>query len=246
MVFRRVFWDRVVLFGACDYLIRLLAKTGRGLSARRQSALSHWHDHCDNRVQRAAERCARRSRSIECRRWSRVDRLSQEVDGLESPATGAALAAAALFIIGLCRASSLLDFARAKASSPAMSTISPHKPQDWPREFVENFNAGELDAVMSLYEPEARFVTRSSETLVGRDAIRRVLAGLIEAKTQFQSRVVRATIVGDIAQLYTDFEATRANDTGKTIPVRNRAIEVLRRQPDGSWKLIMGDPNGRE
>jgi hypothetical protein len=37
-------------------------------------------------MQRAAERCARRSRPIECRRWSRADRLSQEVDGLESPA----------------------------------------------------------------------------------------------------------------------------------------------------------------
>jgi hypothetical protein len=24
------------------------------------------------------------------------------------------------------------------------------------------------------------------------------------------------------------------------------AIEVLRRQPDGTWKLIVGDPNGRK
>ena len=160
--------------------------------------------------------------------------------------TGAALAAAALFIVGLCRAASLFDFARAKASSPAMSTISLHKPEDWRRQFVEHFNAGDLDAVMSLYEPEARFVTRSGETLVGRDAIRKVLGGLIGAKTQFQSRVVRTAIVGDVAQLYTDFEGTRFDDAGKTIPVRNKAIEVLRRQPDGSWKLIMGDPNGRE
>jgi uncharacterized protein (TIGR02246 family) len=160
--------------------------------------------------------------------------------------TIAALAAAALFIVGLCRAVSPFDFSRSNVSSPTMSTISPHKPEDWPRQFVEHFNAGDLDAVMSLYEPEARFVTRSGETLVGRDAIRKVLGGLIEAKTQFQSRVVRTAIVGDIAQLYTDFEGTRVDDAGKTIPVRNKAIEVLRRQSDGSWKLIMGDPNGRE
>jgi uncharacterized protein (TIGR02246 family) len=160
--------------------------------------------------------------------------------------TGAALAAAALFIVGLCRAASPFDFARAKASAPAMSTISPHKPEDWPRQFVEHFNAGDLDAVMSLYEPEARVVTRSGQTLVGRDAIRKVLAGLIEAKTQFQSRVVRTAIVGDVAQLYTDFEGTSVDGARKTIPVRNKAIEVLRRQPDGSWKLIVGDPNARE
>jgi ketosteroid isomerase-like protein len=99
---------------------------------------------------------------------------------------------------------------------------------------------------MALYEPEARFVARSGETLVGRDAIRKVLAGMIEAKTQFQSRVVRAVTVGEIAQLYTDFEGTKIGDSGNTVPVRNKAIEVLRRQPDGSWKLITGDPNGRK
>ena len=99
---------------------------------------------------------------------------------------------------------------------------------------------------MALYEPEARFVTRTGETLVGRNAIRKVLGGLIEAKTQFHSRVVRAVIVGEIAQLYTDFEGRTEDDSGKTVPVHAKAIEVLRRQPDGSWKLIMGNPNGRE
>src|SRR4030095_3265496 len=63
---------------------------------------------------------------------------------------------------------------------------------------------------------------------------------MIEAKTRFQSRVVRATTVGDIAQLYTDFEGIKVDELGKTVPVRNNAIEVLRRQPHGSWKLIMG------
>jgi uncharacterized protein (TIGR02246 family) len=99
---------------------------------------------------------------------------------------------------------------------------------------------------MTLYEPQARFVTNSGETLVGRDAIRKVLADLIEAKTRFQSRVLRVETSGDIAQLYTDFEGTMVDASGKTVPVRNRAIEVLRRQPDGGWKLIIGDPNARE
>jgi ketosteroid isomerase-like protein len=51
--------------------------------------------------------------------------------------------------------------------------------------------------------------------------------------------------VGDIAQLYTDFEGTTVDSSGNTVPVHSKAIEVLRRQPDGGWKLIMGDPNGR-
>ena len=131
--------------------------------------------------------------------------------------------------------------------SPRTTSASlPDKPEDWPRQFEEQLNAGDLDGVMELYEPEARFVTRTGETLVGHNAIRKVVSGLIVAKMQFHSRVVRAVIVNEIAQLYTDFEGTMVDGSGETVPVRNKAIEVLRRQPDGSWKLIMGDPNGRE
>jgi uncharacterized protein (TIGR02246 family) len=138
-------------------------------------------------------------------------------------------------------------FGLAKSFTPSrISTLLCIKPEDWPHLFEQRFNAGDLNAVMALYEPDARFVTRSGETLVGHDAIRKALGALIASKTRFQGRVIRATTVGDIAQLYTDFEGTQLDESGKTVPIRNNAIEVLRRQPAGDWKLIMGDPNGRE
>ena len=121
-----------------------------------------------------------------------------------------------------------------------------NKPEDWPRLFEQHFNAYDLDAVMALYEPEARFVTQSGDTLIGRDAIRNVLHAMIDAKTELRSRVVRAVTVGNVAQLYTDFEGTTVDSSNKKVPVHNKAIEVLRRQPDGDWKLIIGDPNARE
>ena len=131
-------------------------------------------------------------------------------------------------------------------SKERTSVLLPNKPEDWPRLFEQHFNAGDLDAVMALYETDARFVSGSGETLVGRDAIRKVLGAMIDAKTQLRSRVVRAVTVGDIAQLYTDFEGTTVDSSSKTVPVHNKAIEVLRRQPDGDWKLVRGDPNARE
>jgi hypothetical protein len=39
------------------------------------------------------------------------------------------------------------------------ATMLPDKPEDWPRVFEQHLNAGDLDAVVTLYEPEARFVT---------------------------------------------------------------------------------------
>ena len=98
---------------------------------------------------------------------------------------------------------------------------------------------------LSLYEPDARFVAPSGETLIGHDRIRQVIGGLIQSKTKMKSRVLRAITLEDVAVLYTDFDGTTEDASGKTVELRSRAIEVLRRQPDGSWKLIVGDPNAR-
>ena len=75
--------------------------------------------------------------------------------------------------------------------------------------------------------------------------MRRVLAGLIDAKTHMQCRVVKAVVTGDVAVLYTDFQRTTVEASGKTVEANQKAIEVLRHQPDGTWRLIVGDPHGR-
>jgi uncharacterized protein (TIGR02246 family) len=138
------------------------------------------------------------------------------------------------------------DKANRPVKEKEITKDSNHEPEDWPGLFTKHLNAGDLDAVVDMYEPEARFVTPSGDILVGRDKIRQVLVGLIDAKTQFQSRVVKKVIVGDIALLYSDFQGTTNDPSGKTVKIQSKAIEVLRKQPDGTWKLIVGDPGGRE
>ena len=57
--------------------------------------------------------------------------------------------------------------------------------------------------------------------------------------------MLKAIRVGEIALLYTDFHGTTVDTSRKTGDICFRAIEVLRRQLDGTWKLIVGDSNGR-
>ena len=118
-------------------------------------------------------------------------------------------------------------------------------PEDWPALFVQHLNAGELERVVALYEPEARFVSESGETAVGRERIRSVLEEMIELKTHLQSRVMKAIAIDDIALLYTDFQGTRLDSSGNAVAAHYKAVEVLRRQADGTWQLIVGDPTGR-
>ena len=109
-------------------------------------------------------------------------------------------------------------------------------PAAWVRRFEKHLAAGDLDAAVDLYETDARLVNADGEILAGRAAIRAVLADLIRARICLHGRVEREVCVGDVALLYTDWEGGRSS----------RAIELLRRQPDGSWRLIVGDPRGRE
>jgi len=124
------------------------------------------------------------------------------------------------------------------------STVLARRPEDWPRLFVQYLNSGDLETVAALYAPNARFVARSGEMIIGRDGIRDMLTRMIQFKTKLQSQVIRAINADDVAVLYTDFQGTTMDPSEKTIDVRYNAIEVFRRQPDASWKLIVGDPNG--
>jgi uncharacterized protein (TIGR02246 family) len=126
------------------------------------------------------------------------------------------------------------------------SAMLPNKPEDWPRLFVEHLNSGDLEAVAALYAPNAKFVGRSGETIVGRDRIRDMLTRMIRSKTKLQSRVIKAISVDDVAVLYTDFQGTTMDASEKTMDVRYNAVEDIRRQPDGGRKLIVGDRSGRE
>jgi ketosteroid isomerase-like protein len=78
-----------------------------------------------------------------------------------------------------------------------------------------------------------------------RAAIREVLVGLIAAQTRMACRVERCVTAGDIAVLYADFTGEQRDAAGQATALDSRAIEVLRREADGAWRLNVGDPNGR-
>jgi hypothetical protein len=55
---------------------------------------------------------------------------------------------------------------------------SAHEPEDWPRLFTQRLNAGNLEAVMALYEPDARFAARSGEILELTSAVKKTVDGV--------------------------------------------------------------------
>jgi ketosteroid isomerase-like protein len=95
---------------------------------------------------------------------------------------------------------------------------------------------GNLDAVLRLYEQGAVFANARGEILAGHAGLRTVLGPLADARADFKFSIRKIIQNGDLALVHSEVRTTRPQATS------GYALEVLRRQSDGSWLLAIGDP----
>ena len=108
-------------------------------------------------------------------------------------------------------------------------------PEDLDRLFAGAMNAGNLDALVALYEPQASLTPAPGKVAVGIDAIREALGGFLTGnpKMTLTPRVVSRS--GDLALLTSKWELTMTGPDGKPTQMHGQSVEVARRQADGSW-----------
>jgi ketosteroid isomerase-like protein len=113
-------------------------------------------------------------------------------------------------------------------SSEARAT----EPEDVTRLVAERLNAGDAAGVASLYEMQAVLAYPADRPVTGREAIQAIYQQMADAGTKFAIETPLPTVrFEDLA-----LTSTRsADNTG----VR---VQVLRRQPDGSWLRIIDRP----
>jgi len=102
--------------------------------------------------------------------------------------------------------------------------------------FQQFMAEGDLDSVMSLYDPEAVFLNQSREVTKGRHDLREELAPLAAMKARFDFTIKQLIQTGEIALMHTEWTVSGPQ------PMKVYAIEVARRQPDGTWCWLIGDP----
>ena len=106
------------------------------------------------------------------------------------------------------------------------------QPEDVTQLVTERLNAGDAAGVAALYEPQAVLAYPAGRPVTGRVAIQAIYQELADAGVKFAVEAPLPTVrFEDLA-----LTSTRsADNTG----VR---IQVLRRQPDGSWLQIIDRP----
>jgi uncharacterized protein (TIGR02246 family) len=109
--------------------------------------------------------------------------------------------------------------------------------------FVASFNAGDIDSLVALYEPDAVLVV-NSQPVVGQRLIRNSYESFLAGRPRMTLESRSTVIFGDnLAVLHGDWVLERApsGETGKT--TRGLSTEVVRRQADGSWRFVIDNPH---
>jgi uncharacterized protein (TIGR02246 family) len=120
------------------------------------------------------------------------------------------------------------------------------KPEECDLLFRDHVNAGDLAALLALYEPTCAVAQRDGGLLVGPDAIRASFQRLLAMKPRMEIRIVRVVPGGDaLAMVYNDWSLSATGPDGQPIRRAGRAVEVVRRQADGTWRFAADDPYGR-
>jgi uncharacterized protein (TIGR02246 family) len=125
-------------------------------------------------------------------------------------------------------------------------TKSATSPEACDRLFGEHVNAGDLEALLALYEPGCSFVRRDGGVARGHAEIRPVFERLLAMRAKMSTEIVKVVQSGeDLAMVYNDWHMSARRPDGQPVEVSGKAIEVVRRQPDGTWRFILDDPYAR-
>ena len=130
------------------------------------------------------------------------------------------------------------------ATSPHSTAGGRRTPEQVLASVVDGINAGDLDALLTLYEPDAAFATQPGSLAHGRTGISSGLAGFIAMKGTLKLDVTRVLEAGGLALVVGVWSFAGTGPDQRPVTLAGESADVLRRQPDGSWRFVIDNPWG--
>jgi|SRR5215212_6755285 len=117
-------------------------------------------------------------------------------------------------------------------------------PEQIHRLFEEAFNAGDLDGLMELYEPDAALIAQPGTVAQGREQARAALQGFLALKARIALDTKLVVTVGELAYLSNTWSLRGTGPDGNQVVLGATTAEVARRQADGTWRYVLDNAWG--
>ena len=119
-------------------------------------------------------------------------------------------------------------------------------PEQVLKSIVDGINTGNLDVLMTLYEPDAAFAAQPGSLKHGLSGVRESLAGFIAMKGTLDLEVKGVLEASDLALVTGVWSFTGTGPDGEPVKLTGHNADVLRRQLDGSWRFVIDNPWGTD
>jgi uncharacterized protein (TIGR02246 family) len=119
-------------------------------------------------------------------------------------------------------------------------------PEEVLNSVTEGINAGDLDSLMTLYEPLACFASQPGQLAKSPDGIRESLRGFIDMNGKLDLKVKRVLRASDLALVTTEWSFSGTGSNGKRVDITAKSADVLRQQLDGTWRFVIDNPWGTD
>jgi ketosteroid isomerase-like protein len=126
--------------------------------------------------------------------------------------------------------------------------MSAMKPEDCDLLIFEYMRQKNIEAVVDLFEPGATFILEGGSLVRGHDAIREAVKGWIDAeKLEWTyGPIAYEDASGSIALLRGTWSATFRDEAGTVSTSTGKNVEIVRRQPDGTWRFVIDHARGAD
>ena len=114
-----------------------------------------------------------------------------------------------------------------------------HDPHKIHAAFAEAYNAGKIEDLIALYEPDAILIPQPGQQVVGHSGIREALTVFLNLKGRMEIETLSCLQSGDLGLLQASWRLVATGPDNKPIEFFSRTAEVVRKQPDGSWLYVI-------
>lgn len=118
----------------------------------------------------------------------------------------------------------------------------PKRAEDAHSVLAAAYNTGDLETVLSIYDVNGIIVADPNNPVSGKEKFEAAVKGILSIKGTMEIKTVYCLQSGDVAVGRSEWSIKDGNET----KVSAKGVEVMKQQPDGTWKVLIDHAFGAE
>jgi len=111
----------------------------------------------------------------------------------------------------------------------------PKRAEDAHATLAAAFNTGNVSTVLSMYDFNGIIVPEPGKPVSGKEKFEEAIKAILSIKGKMEIKTVYCLQTGNLAVGRSEWNITEGNE----VKVSAKGIEVMKQQPDGTWKIVI-------